>query len=330
MDGRQVAEARERRGESQQEFAVALSAELGKKIDAVKVNKWESGQEKVHSDVEGVLTLSEVQYKPNGTHPATVISSTNLKGGCSKTSVAVNLSYVLAKSGARTLLIDADSQGNSTLHVGILDKEAQRLDMQHRTLYDVLTGEAEIAQVVRQTSVPNLSLIPSYTRLFAADDEMSGELNVLRQRLEAIQGEFDFIVLDCAPSLHAVTRNCLVASRYALIPVQTEPHALNGLARMLHTVAEIRRGANRQLEVLGIVPTMHQPRVSQNKDSLLELHDNLGRKHPVYPAIPRSSFYPMSAAVNMITLQYERNAPGLRTFVEIAQALVQTRAEVEA
>ena len=227
MDSKELADARGRRGESQQQFAVALSAELGKKIDVQKVCKWESGLEKVPSDVEGVLILAEVQYKPNGTHPATIVSSTNLKGGCSKTSVAVNLAYVLAKSGARTLLIDADSQGNSTLHVGILDKEAQRLDMQHRTLYDVLTGEAEISQVVRQTNVPNLSLIPSYTRLFAADDELSGELEILRTRLDAIRGDYDFIVLDCAPSLHAVTRNCLVASKYALIPVQTEPHALN-------------------------------------------------------------------------------------------------------
>ena len=323
MDGETLKSIREKRQETQQEFAAVLNAEFGRKYDGPKISRWESGAEKIPADVAGFVTLCELVYTRDTPGAATIITLASNKGGIGKTAVSVNLAYTLARIGARVLLVDADSQGNSTLHVGIGEKEAERLDLRRRTLYDVLIGAVGIKEVIRDTSVKNLSVIPSYSRLASADVELNGELFTMRDKLADVAHDFDFIIIDCSPSLNAVTLCALTAAKYALVPVQTEPHSIIGLARLMTTITQLRRSANQGLEVLGIVPTMHSSRISQNKDSLIELYTKLGNKMAIFAPIPRASVYPQAAAANMITLLLDRNAPGLSTYLEISSALME-------
>lgn len=327
MDGHALRDAREKRGETIAEFAQLLSAEFDRKIDQAKLTRWEAGLEKIPPEVEGFLILSQLVYKTSPSIPATTMSAINRKGGIGKSTVSVNLAYTLARSGAKVLLVDADSQGNATLHVGVTPAELDRIERQRLTLYDLLMSDIPAEKVIRTTKTKNLFVIPSFTRLSSADDNLAGNLKVLKEKMGQVTAQFDYIIFDCAPSMSAMTKNCLVASRYTLIPVQTEPHSIFGLSTMLTTITEMRRSDNRELEILGIVPTMHQPRIGQNKDSLLELHTSLSRKYSIFPAIPRSSVYPQSAAVGMITLDFDRASPGLGTFVEIAKTLIELRGE---
>ncbi|MEI8395990.1 MAG: AAA family ATPase [Rhodospirillaceae bacterium] len=321
MDGNALRLARESKKKTVPELAKALSMRLGKKIDEAKVARWESGIDKIPADVEGYIALSDLVFSRPQTTRAISISIANRKGGIGKTSLSVNLAYVLAGAGARVLLVDADAQSNSTLHVGIDDAEAERYDRQRMTLYDVMRGHTPAEKAIIETTIPSLSILPSYLRLATADEEMAGELELLKKNMQPVQGKYDFILYDCAPTVGAVTKNCLVCSNFSLIPVQTEPHSIAGLAKMLRTLSDFKRSANKDLEILGIVPTMHQPRVGQNKDSLLELYTSLSKTHTIFSAIPRSSTYPQSAAVGMVTVAYDLGVPGLGTFVEIATSL---------
>ncbi len=321
MDGPALTDFRLGRNWSAADFGKVLSADLGKKIDAAKIGRWEAGLEKIPADVEGFLSLSSLAFTKPAPTKGISVAVVNRKGGIGKTSITVNLGYVLARAGARVLIVDADAQGNSTLHVGIEEIEAERLDRQRKTLYDILKNQTPVEQCIKETTTKNLHIIPSYSRLAIADEEFSGELELIKANLSVVHEQFDFVLYDCAPSMSTVTKNCLMASKYALIPVQTEPHSIVGLARMLTTLTEMRRSTNRDLEILGIVPTMHQARIGQNKDSLLELYSSLSKKYCIYSAIPRSSIYPTSASVNVITIDYDKGVPGLKTFVEIAASL---------
>ena len=327
MDGSALKEAREARGYSVDELGKILSSDLGKRIDGSKVSRMECGLDKIPADVEGFLALTSLTFQKPKSTKAISIAVSNLKGGIGKTSICVNLAYVLARAGAKVLLVDADSQGNSTIHVGIAEDVVRKIDRAHSTLYDVLKGEKSLLECIRETTTPNLCILPSYSRLAAADEELVGQLEVLKEKIEGAHDKFHFILFDCGPHLSTVTKNCLVATKYALIPVQTEPHSISGLDRMLTTLADMRRTSNRSLDILGIVPTMHSARVGQCKDSLIELHDKLGRKQTIYPAIPRSSVYSQSAAVNMITVAFDRGVPGIATFVEIASTLFERSVE---
>jgi chromosome partitioning protein len=184
-------------------------------------------------------------------------------------------------------------------------------------------GGAVIKDVIRATDVQNLSLIPSYTRLASADVELSGQLYAIRDKLEEVADDYDVVVIDCSPSLSTVTLAALNAADYAIIPVQTEPHSVVGLTRMMTTINQIRRSANKKLEILGLVPTMHNARVGTCKDSLIELYTKLGSKMRIFTPIPRSAVYLQATALNMITLVADKNAPGLSTYLEISNALME-------
>ena len=323
MDGETLKAIRDKRAETQTDFAALLNEEFGRKYDGPKISRWESGAEKIPADVAGFVTLCELRYRRPEGHKARVITLASNKGGIGKTAVSVNLAYTLARIGGKVLLVDADSQGNSTLHVGIAEKDAERLDLRRKTLYDALVGNTPLRDVIHPTGVAGLEVVPSYTRLAAADVELSGEHDTLRDKLSEVADDYDFVVVDCGPSLGAVTLCALTAASYVLAPVQTEPHSIVGLARLFTTINQVKRSANRELEILGVVPTMHSPRITQCKDSLLELYQKLSSKMQIFTAIPRASVYPTAAAANMITLVADRNAPGLGTFLEIANALME-------
>ena len=187
-----------------------------------------------------------------------IISIINQKGGVGKTTTAVNLAAYLADRGKKTLLIDEDAQGNSTSG---LSKDVEL----KKNLYDVLLDDADAEEAIVKTAVKKLSLLPSSIDLAGADIELSamdGRERILKKKIEVLKDAYDFILIDCPPSLGLMTLNALVASDSILIPIQAEFYALEGLSQLVKTVQIVSRKLNPSLRILGILLTMFDGRTN--------------------------------------------------------------------
>ncbi|NYZ17886.1 AAA family ATPase [Azospirillum sp. RWY-5-1] len=326
MDGEDLRALRERLVKTQPEFAAWLNALLQRRYDKQKVSRWETDREKIPRDVAGALAIAGLGLgRPDRHGPALTVAVALQKGGTAKTATSVNLAYVLAAAGNRVLLVDADSQGNATAHVGVPGQRVVELSRQGRTHYHALTGKTTLMAVILSTSVPGLDLVPSSIALAAAEADLYHEptgIGSMAEMLAGVKADYDFIVIDCAPALGMVTSAALAAAQYLLIPCQTEAHAILGLDHLTDTIGKIRRRANPELRILGIVPTMYSARLGQDRASLEELQELWGSKFPMFEPIPRSTVYSQAAAANMITLAGDPGAPGVETFVAIADALM--------
>lgn len=326
MTGEELRALRDRLGKTQQEFAVWLNNLMGRRYDKQKISRWETDREKLPRDVAGALSVAGLGLdRPSRHGPALTVAIALQKGGTAKTATSINLAYVLARAGNRVLLVDADSQGNATVHVGIPAERVVELSKQGRTHYHALTGKAPLGEVIVPTDVPGLDLVPASIALAAAEADLYHEptgIGAMAEMLESVKADYDFIIIDCAPALGMVTSAALAAARYLLIPCQTEAHAILGLDHLSETIAKIRRRSNPDLQILGIVPTMYSARQSQDRASLDELQEHWGTRIPMFEPIPRSTVYSQAAAANAITLAGDPGAPGVETFVDIARRLM--------
>jgi chromosome partitioning protein len=220
----------------------------------------------------------EVELKP----PARLIALVNQKGGCGKTTTAVNLAACLAVSDRRVLLVDLDPQANATVSFGV---DPGKLE---RTIYQVLVDEPgdggtaiDLLSVVVQSNIPNLDLAPSSIDLAAAELELSariGRENSLRKKLLPVRDRYDYIILDTPPSLGLLTLNALVACEEVIIPIQTHYYALLGMRQLLRTMKVVREEVGHKIEIAGVVPTMYDARTSIGKEILQGIRDYFGEK----------------------------------------------------
>lgn len=249
---------------------------------------------------------------------AKVISICNQKGGTGKTTTSINLSVYLAVEGKRVLLIDADPQGNSTSGLGI-DKNGVE-----KSLYHVLLGECEISAVLIKTGVENLFLAPSNIDLIGAEVELINEVDReqrLRNALEKVKNEFDFVIIDCPPSLGILTLNALVSTSSVLIPVQCEYYALEGLGQLTKTINLIKENLNPRLTVEGVLLTMADFRTNLTVEVINETR-NFFHDRVFETIIPRSIRLSEAPGFGKSIFQYDKNSIGAQKYGALAKEII--------
>ena len=249
---------------------------------------------------------------------ARVIAVTNQKGGVGKTTTCVNLAASLAATKRRVLLVDMDPQGNATMGSGV-DKNELELSG-----YDVLTKRASVTDVTFLAEASGFNILPANGDLTAAEVELMNEIgreHRLRLALNTVRDNYDYILIDCPPSLSLLTVNALSAADSVLIPMQCEYYALEGLAALMNTVEQIQETVNPNLQVEGILRTMYDPRNSLTLDVSGQLSEYFGDK--VYRAvIPRNVRLAEAPSYGMPALKYDRTSKGAVAYLALAGEMV--------
>ena len=252
-----------------------------------------------------------------------IISVANQKGGVGKTTTTINLSTMLAKKGKKVLLIDADPQGNATSGVG-----AEK-DVEFST-YDILVGEVEMDEVVEKTVIKNLLVCPSNINLAGAEVELVSMMSReqrLKEKLEKIKNNFDYIFIDCPPSLGLITLNAFTASDSVLIPVQCEYYALEGLGQLLNTINLVKKHLNKDIEIEGALLTMYDARTNLSNQVVKEVKKYFNDK--VYKTvIPRNVRLSEAPSYGMPITEYDPRSKGAKMYEKFTKEFLKTN-EVE-
>jgi len=244
----------------------------------------------------------------------TLYAIANQKGGVGKTTTAVNVGACIAEAGYATLLVDVDPQANATVGLGI--------SRDHRPgLYEVLSGEATAADAITRGRVPSLHVLPAGAGLAGANVELpriEGFEHLLRDRLAPVRGRFEYVLLDCSPSLGALTVSALVAADKVIVPVQTEYFALEGLAGLLDTLALVQRELNPRLTVSGMLLTMHDGRTRLGQDVEREVRAHFSDL-VFTTVIPRNVRIGEAPSHGLPVTHHDPNSAGAEAYFELAK-----------
>ncbi len=258
--------------------------------------------------------------RPQGSHH--IIAVANQKGGVGKTTTAINLGTALAAVGRKVLLIDLDAQGNASTGFGITP------DMRETTTYDLLVGDAPVSEVAQKTLIPGLFLAPSTSDLSSADVDMVNDSHrVLRLREaltsdDALRQNYDYILIDCPPSLNLLTVNAMVAADSILVPLQCEFFALEGLSQLMLTIREVKQSLNPKLKIQGIVLTMYDRRNNLSAQVEDDVRQNLGDL--VYETIiPRNIRLSEAPSHSVPALIYDHRSSGSIAYQKLAAELLE-------
>ena len=244
-----------------------------------------------------------------------VIAVINQKGGVGKTTSVINLSAYLARAGHSVLIVDADPQGNSTSGLGI---DKHNLDS---TLYDVLFNRAEVSACIRPTNSHGVFLLPANSSLAAAEVELVNEVGRELKLRNVLSGlEYDYILIDCPPSLGLLSINGLTAASDVLVPVQTEYYAMEGLSLLLDTIQKVKAALNPDLNLLGIVLTMYDSRTSLAEQVETEVKKHFGAK-VFSTVIPRNVRLAEAPSFGRSIMEHDKWSKGARAYKALAKEL---------
>ena len=251
-----------------------------------------------------------------------IVSVANQKGGVGKTTTAVNLSTILAKKGKRVLLIDADPQGNATSGIG-MSKEVEL------STYDLLVSDESIVNIIKKSEIKNLYICPSNMNLAGAEVELVSMMSReqrMKEKLDIIKSKFDYIFIDCPPSLGLITLNAFTASDSVLVPVQCEYFALEGLGQLLNTIELVRKHLNKKLYIEGAVLTMYDIRTNLSNQVVKEVKNFFNNR--VYKTvIPRNVRVSEAPSFGLPITIYDPHSKGARSYEKFAKEFLKNSEE---
>ncbi len=247
-----------------------------------------------------------------------IIAIANQKGGVGKSTTSINLSAALTEYGKKVLVIDCDPQGNTTSGFGIEKNEVEK------TLYELMLGEYTIEETIQENVIENLSVISSNVDLAAAEIELIGieeKEYILKNQVAKIRDNYDYIIIDCPPSLNMLTVNAMTTADTVLVPIQCEYYALEGLSQLLHTIELVKERLNPELEMEGVVFTMYDARTNLSLQVVENVKENLNQN--IYKTIiPRNVRLAEAPSHGLPITKYDAKSAGAESYMLLAEEVI--------
>ena len=252
-----------------------------------------------------------------------IIAVANQKGGVGKTTTAINLSACLAEKNKKVLTLDMDPQGNTTSGLGVDKNQAEN------TVYELILDESELSECIYPSVMENLSVIPSNINLSGAEIELIGFENkeyLLKSKLDMIRSDYDYIIIDCPPSLNLLTINAMAAADSVIVPIQCEYYALEGLSQLIHTIDLIKERLNPKLEIEGVVFTMYDARTNLSLQVVENVKENLDKN--IYKTIiPRNVRLAEAPSYGKPINMYDSQSAGAEAYRYLAEEVIEKEDE---